>query len=119
MPERPDFDVSEQDYAELQADEHQALDKPVQVQLVGPVATVRELPARDWFGGQAAIDQTVQQVAGHLPQRSKLTIRNNGTEIVYLGAAREQVTPSSSFPLPAGASITFERRAASALRRKR
>jgi hypothetical protein len=90
MPETTDYDVSEQDFLNLQADEHQALTKPTPVQIVGPLQTVREQPPRSWSGSPWAIDATQPQIiAGHLPQRSRLVIANNGANDVYLAATRE------------------------------
>lgn len=101
--ERPDFEVSAEEYAELLDGENAAASAKIQTQteIVGDV-TVREFRARSWFGGQARVDVTPQQIAGHLPQRTRLTVYNVGTEAAYLAASRESCTYSSAALLPVG-----------------
>lgn len=104
MPETTDYDVSEQDFLNLQADEHQALTKPTLVQVVGPVQSVRPLPPRSWAATPWAIDANgPQMIAGHLAQRSRLVITNNGTNNVYLAATKESCTPGSGMQIASGA----------------
>lgn len=104
MPERSDFDVSKADYQELQADEHAALSRPTPVQVVGPVEAVRALPPRSWSGQPWFIDSTgPQMIAGHLVQRSRLVIRNNGVNDVYLASTRESCVTGSAMRIQSGA----------------
>jgi hypothetical protein len=102
--ERPDYDVSKADFENLQADEHLAVSKPTPVQVVGPVQAVRELPPRSWSGQVWSIDSTqAQMIAGHLPQRSRLSISNNGTNDVYLAATKESCVVGLAMRIQPGA----------------
>lgn len=77
----------------------------VGVYLVEP-APVRERPATSYTVGQyaAPIVGAGQPtlVAGFMPTRTRLTLRNLGTATVWIGPDPSGVTPTSSFPIMAG-----------------
>lgn len=106
--ERPDYDVDEAEYAEYVDGENAEAAKPTMVEVVGPL-TVREFPARSWTPSQWGVDGTgPQQIAGHLPQRTVLVVKNTSPDkTAYLAPEKETCTTGSGFPLAAGASMTF------------
>lgn len=57
------------------------------------------------FTGSGVGQLNVAEVAQHHPARTLLVLVNTGSGLVYIGDSRENTTPSTGFPLPAGASL--------------
>ncbi len=97
MERGTDFDATAADYLEYVDGDNGEGNVPIKTEtrIVGEV-TVREFPSRSWSPQYIRVlEGQPQQIAGSLPQRTRLVIRPFGTDIVYLSATKESCVPDS------------------------